>query len=484
MLIECDYIDNNFDMESFMKTLNLIALGTVLALLIAGCSFSIPPKGGYTDTNLPIVSISGHIEDMKSVAFEWKDVDDSKVKGIYVYRSSENGNDSKLKIYDKITNRFATHYEDTDVKPNTRYMYAFTTYSKKYQSEKSMIISVTTLPILTSVSWIAAVQNMPRSVKILWKPQTNPRVSGYILERKSLRDSDFKKLASIDGRFSVEYVDTDLDNGELYQYRLRAVTYDDLISTPSMVVQAVTKSIPSDIQGLTITTNLPQKIKLIWQPSTIKNLNYYKIYRGKRAWSSFFSHFKYYANVTDTTFVDDIPENGKKYFYKITAVNKDGLEGNTEILAQEGSTLAAPDTPTSFEVKIVGKKAELKWKESDPKAKTFTVTKTSKVGWFGSSKTKEITGLTGTSYTDSEVYSKVRYKYNVVAVDENNISSEPTNDINLFTKKDLPPFSYNAIQENNETKSDSVKPQEKKPNPTPETNSSVKAAPNLDTSTL
>ena len=110
-----------------MKLLNLITLSSVLALLLSGCNGSTPtPPEDAIDTTLPVISLNGHMEDMKSIAFEWKDVKDPRVAGIYVYRNDPQKDDTQISRYATVDNRFATHYEDNGVVPNTKYQYFFT----------------------------------------------------------------------------------------------------------------------------------------------------------------------------------------------------------------------------------------------------------------------------------------------------------------------------------------------------------------------
>ena len=459
-----------------MKILNLITLSSALVLLLSGCNGSTPtPPEDAIDTTLPIISINGHMEDMKSVAFEWKDTKDPRVAGIYVYRNNPAKDDSQITRYATVENRFATHYIDNNVIPNTKYQYFFTTFSEKAQSQKSETLTVSTLPIFESVAWIDSVQNMPRSVKILWRPHTNPRVNGYILERKSLKDDDFKDITHIDGRLSAEYIDTKLDDGQIYKYRVRAVTFDNIESTPSQVVQAVTKQLPPDIQGLTVTNNLPKKIKLSWQPSTVSDFAYYKLYRGESATGN----LEYHIKLTSNNFIDDVQEDGKQYFYRVTAVDKDGLESDSTTPALQGITLAKPKTPDMMEAKIVNNKAELRWISSDRRIRSYTLIKTAKKGWFDS-QVDEIRGITDTRFTDSNIYAGIVYNYQVMGVDEFNISSEPSSEATI---------SSDALPIQGEQKrviqNDAQNIQTSKPAAAPKpVKTSIEAAPDLDTGSL
>ena len=462
-----------------MKILNLITLSSALALLLSGCNGSTPtPPEDAIDTSLPVISINGHMEDMKSIAFEWKDVKDPRVTGIYVYRNDPQKDDSQITRYATLDNRFATHYEDNGVVPNTKYQYFFTTFSDKAQSQKSNTLSVSSLPVLPSVAWIDSIQNMPKSVKILWRPHTDLRVNSYILERKSLADDDFKEIAHINGRLNAEYIDNNLNNGQIYKYRIRAVTFDNVESTPSQVVQAVTKLLPPDIQGLTVSNNLPKKIKLSWQPSSVSDFAYYKLYRGESATGTLDYHGKLITN----SFTDDVQDDGKQYFYRVTAVDKDGLEGDTSIPALQGITLAKPKTPDMMEAKIVNNKAELRWISSDRRIKSYTLIKTARKGWFDSN-VDEIRSITDTRFTDPNVYAGTVYKYQVMGVDENNISSEPSTEATISSDALPIQGEQKRVLQNNLQNTQISKPVVTTPTPEP-VKSTVEAAPDLDTGSL
>ena len=459
-----------------MKLSNLILSAATLALLISGCGPQpTPPPKDIVDTRLPTVSLNGHIEDLKSVAFEWKSNNDPELRGIYVYRNDPEKSD-QMQRYATINNRFATHYVDKDVKPDTTYKYFFTTFSQNARSENSETVTVHTLA-LSPVVWIQSIQNMPRSVKIIWRIHTNPEVDGYIIERKSLQDDKFQEVAHLNGRLNAEYIDTDLKDGQVYKYRVRAVTFNDVISTPSAIVQAVTKHLPPDVTNFIVTNNLPKKIRLSWQPTIIKDFAYYKIYRDTSATGS----MNYYAKVTNPEFIDDVNADGAEYFYKVTVVDEDGLESDTNVPAIQGLTLAKPKPPALLEAKIVDNKALLKWSQVDPRTTNYTIIKTTKTGWL-SSKVDEIRGVNTTTFTDPDVFSGVEYTYQIVAVDKNGIESEPSMEVHLASDT-LPPYVEKKEDQKKEVDEPKSEPIEPKTKPSTD-KSNIKAAPDLDTSLL
>ena len=70
---------------------------------------------------------------MTEVGFEWNPVTDESVVGYYLYRSNPNDANSKMQLVANIKDRFATHYVDRDLAPETTYSYQMRTYSSNYQ---------------------------------------------------------------------------------------------------------------------------------------------------------------------------------------------------------------------------------------------------------------------------------------------------------------------------------------------------------------
>ena len=247
-----------------MKLWTLSTLCAASLLILSGCVASPkPPEEIKVDASLPKVELTknGVIADMKTVAFEWSSIKDPRVEGIYVYKENFTSQEGGVfEQYDIIKNRFQTHYLDQNLEPDTKYNYKFRTFSKDAYGIESNVVSVNTLPVLASVSWIHSIAGMPRSAKIIWRPHFNNRVSSYIIERKTLESQKWKKLDTIKGRLNAEYIDEDLDDNHVYIYRVKVVTHDGIVSTPSQAVKVVTKALPEPIVNIKTTNNLPKKI--------------------------------------------------------------------------------------------------------------------------------------------------------------------------------------------------------------------------------
>ncbi len=419
-----------------MKLLTLSTLFTASLLILSGCSgvSPKPKKEVVIDNTLPMVTLTknGTVVDMKAIAFEWKSIKDPRVKGIYIYKKNPDTKETKNKLeyYKTIENRFTTHYVDMDVVPDTKYSYAFKTFSKEAEGVQSRVIVLNSLPVLESVSWIYSITDMPRSAKIIWRPHSNQKVKSYIIERKTLEDEKWEELAVVDGRLNAEYIDLNLKDNFVYNYRIRVQTYDDIISSPSKIVKVITKALPKGISKITTTKNLPKKIKISWEKSTAKDFGLYYLYRSESVDGSYDLIAKLYNN----KFEDKIDEDGKSYFYRVSVVDKDGLESKHKKLSVQGMTLPKPETPNVVKANEVGGNIELTWSSSDSRIKTFTVTRTHKKSWIDQV-SEDFEGVKGNRFVNRNILPDSEYTYIIYGIDKYGIKSEPSIEVKIKTKE-------------------------------------------------
>lgn len=419
-----------------MKLSIQILLLTVLIALFSGCTHIPKPKAEVPiDKSLPVIKLTknGVITDMNSIAFEWESLKNDAIEGVYVYKLSPNSTEKKPSYYATIHNRFSTHFVDNDVVPDTKYTYAFQTFSKKSQSPSSEYVIVNTLPVLQSVSWIHSIPNMPRSAKIIWRPHNNQKVKSYIIERNTLENEDWKTHATVEGRLTAEFIDLDLKDKYTYKYRVRVKTFDNIISTPSEIVKVVTKALPKEVDNITATRDLPRKIEIRWDKTDNADFERYYVYRSKDIKSSYELVAKLYNNI----FVDEIGEDGKQFFYRVSVVDKDGLESKHEEHSMQGITLVKPNPPALFEAKLINGKVELKWDKVDSRIKTYTVSKRIKKGFFNEA-VEEYTEIKEMKYIDSDIEPDTIYYYRVYGIDVHGIKSEPSIEVELKSPKGNP----------------------------------------------
>ena len=413
-----------------MKLSTLIISSTAFLLILSGCGAKpTPKKEAKVDATLPIVSLTknGVFADMNAVAFEWESLrSDARVEGIYIYKQEIDKNSSKDEYYETIDNRFVTHYLDSKITPNTRYRYYFKTFSSEAESQKSRAVVVKSLEVFNSVSWIHSIQEMPRSAKIIWRPHANQKVKSYSIQRRTLEDNEWTTIATVNGRLSAEYIDDELKDNHVYLYRVRCNTFDGLTSAPSETVKAVTKALPKTITNIQASRDLPKKIKLTWDDSDAKDFGLYYVYRS----DSIDGNYELIAKLYNNVHIDVIDEDQKEYFYRVSAVDKDGLESENKINTIQGTTLRRPKAPALVEARLINNKIELIWSKVDARAKSYTVTKRFNEGWF-KEKIEDFEGITKRRFTDYKIKPSTSYYYTVYAVDENSIKSDSSIEVEL-----------------------------------------------------
>jgi fibronectin type 3 domain-containing protein len=408
---------------------------------MAGCSLSQSPSTPITpkiDTNLPIIDYEKvrMLADIKSIALEWQGTSIEDAKGYYIYRSNLQKDGEQLKRVATIEDKYAKHWVDSDLEPETHYIYAISVAGPNgTESQPSRSKGVKTLPLLDSVSFIHATSYLPRKVRIEWRPHESYAVEKYIVERNTQKTSEWKEIATIKNRLNAEYIDNDLKDNATYTYRIKSVTFDNIISKPSVNVTATTKPLPTSVSELMATKDEPRKIVLAWVHSTQEDIVHYNVYFSSQADGSY--QKLQTIPITSNRIEHLINEDAKTYYYKVTTVDKDGLETDIKLLpAAQGMTLSAPMQPTITLALIKDNTVILNWAKGDQRAKTYNIYKTQKTGLFDS-ETKVIKNVNDLRYEDTDVTRGVTYTYQIEAVDEFELVSPktPKASLEIPTKK-------------------------------------------------
>jgi len=226
-----------------MMSQNQKRLKTILTILLLNITFFTEANALFTNTSLPRVTGVRAVVDRNSVGFEWKSLAKFKnVTGINVYRAVARAGLKQIYIkIDAITNRFATHYVDTKVKPNTKYFYTFTTTSGLSESLYGDIIPVKTMPPYKKIKLVEAKEVDWGVVKLLWVPSSEPTVTEYIIQRKKLNDKRWFYLDTVKGRLYPEFIDATAKRGNIYMYRVFARDANGLSSIASNALKVEVK---------------------------------------------------------------------------------------------------------------------------------------------------------------------------------------------------------------------------------------------------
>lgn len=194
-----------------------------LKILLLSIALLTTLEAFFTDYSLPKVTGVKTVVDRNSVGFEWKALFKyGNVSGINIYRAKAHRGPKQVYIkIASISNRYATHFVDTNIEPNTKYFYTFTTSSGLSESAYGDIVPIQTKPPYPAVKLVSADVVGRNVVKLLWVPSSEPTVSQYVIERKG-KDGRWHYLKTIKGRLYPEFVDTTVILGQRYSYRVFA----------------------------------------------------------------------------------------------------------------------------------------------------------------------------------------------------------------------------------------------------------------------
>lgn len=407
--------------------LRVASISILIYLFIIGCSKSIESIEPDIDSSLPKVESIKTLSDIKSIAFEWKNVDEPRVKGYYLYRGEST---EKLKRVAKIDDRFSSHYADRELKPDTLYLYRFSSFDESgKESELSETVKVKTLKPLKSVTFIKAVGNLPRKVKIIWRPHQSSRVKEYIVQRSEFAGGKWREIARVSGKLQAEYIDRGLKDNYTYRYRVKVETFDKIVSLPSEVVEVTTKKLPPKIKDLSATTDRAGEILLNWTKIESEDIAYYNIYRAKSATGD----FELIKKVENNKIKDVIGTPNTIRFYRVSAIDRDDLESKLSEPIM-GSTISLPEVPVIKSAGFADKEEILiSWNSTD-RAKKFIVLKEEK-SLLGS-RIYEFTNINTKEFRDRDLKVGVEYIYSIKAVDEHGLISKPTVGIKLMIPKE------------------------------------------------
>lgn len=422
-------------MTKLMQTTSL----TALLLLLSGCNnlnnnLNTPQKPKIDET-LEVVDNTSlkSISDMTAIAFEWKKVEDPRVIGYNFYRANMHKDGRRLKLIDSVKNKYSTHFVDTKLEPNTKYVYQISSKAANgIESNTTNAYVTQTLPRIVPVSFVQALSDLPNRIKIVWRPHPDLRVEYYKIEKFNSTLNEWNTEKKIKGRLQSEYIDTNLDNDESFKYRITAYTFEDIATNPSSAVIAKTKALPMGVQQLRATNNEPKKILVGWEASVTPDVIKYEILRSSIK-SFGFSKLKV-VNKNTFAYTDEINEDGKEYFYKVISIDKDSLKSSSKVDAVKGATLNKPSKPTITLAQIQGSKAILNWLPSDDRAISYNVYKKTMLNFF-ESKTEKFTDIKDLRFEDNNIITGIEYKYSIQANDTYGLMSKKTEDASLILPK-------------------------------------------------
>lgn len=152
------------------------------------------------------------------------------------------------------------------------------------------------------------------------------------------------------------YMDTLVTNGEGYNYIVRAVNWVGE-SDASNKVRAIPKTTPSPPYDVVVLDG-DGYVEITWEEPYDggAKITGYKIYRGTVSGGEV---FLYSVEATNTTYNDTTVENGKIYYYYVTALNEVGESSPSE--ERSASPMGPPEHPSNLQITVEKDSVKLTW---------------------------------------------------------------------------------------------------------------------------
>lgn len=339
----------------------------------------------------------------KSITLTWTAPSDggTAVTGYKIYRGSASGGESLLRLIEP-----GTVYVDVGLPDNMLYYYKIRAINSQGDGPLSSEVSARTFD-RPGAPQNVIISSGDSFATLSWSaPSYNggSPIIGYNIYRNT--SGEWSLAASL---VPSPYVDTGLQNGQVYGYMVRAVNSLGEGSS-SEEVNIMPARVP-DAPLLTATGGL-RSVNLTWTSPTFSggtNITGYAIYRGVASGQEVFL-----ASVGNIyTFLDSGLSDGTTYYYRITALNERG-EGSPS-LEVSATTLGLPGKPVNLSVQPTGVNMHLSW--APPTSNGGAEITSYRVYRGTSAETMvSIAQVTGTDYDDPDPENGETYIYYVTAM--------------------------------------------------------------------
>jgi len=256
---------------------------------------------------------------------------------------------------------------------------------------------------------------------------TETGVKEYIVSRSTAASGAYEEIKRLrtKRRASFSFKDRDVQTDCTYLYRYRVITKQGFISPFSEAAKARTKPVPQAPTGLRASGIQARGVSLSWKPNPEKDIQRYIIYRSDAAGKEYKKIEAHPGNKTD--FIDTKLADGKTYYYKIKAVDADGLESEFSQTIS-AMTKALPPSPKAIKAEGGKGRITISWEAVSEAEITRYYIYRKKAFRF-----KRI-GVTRTiTYTDANLRNGNTYRYKVTAVDNDGLESPFSQEVSATT---------------------------------------------------
>ncbi len=300
--------------------------------------------------------------------------------------------------------------------------YKFCLTSVTDQGEESPCSDFVSIRTISPPTLYIIKDNLLREIDLGW--YKIEKIKGYKLYRR-LPGEDWEKIVNIYDEDKTQYLDKkDLKDGLTYEYYLTA--YDSEEETGhSNVVRAKTKDLPPPPSNIRAQSGMVKSVLITWTPVNDEDIGGYIIYRGLDVKDMY--EIAKVKGFTRSSYLDkgsltEPLEDGHTYYYAISSFNLFNAEGEISE-AVKATTKSRPKPVKDFEGGIEDNKIVLRWsKNKEPDIRAYILYRSSnKRSW------SELIQLPSNQiqYEDYDIKPDVVYSYKIIAVDKDNLQSDP-----------------------------------------------------------
>jgi len=392
--------------------------------------------------NLPSAQIVSHRGRIRAAVVEVFPDPPQSIKGYRLLRSrTRDGVYSEVGMFPN-TGKSAITLEDTGLLDAETYYYLVETVSVHALSGPPVgPFKITTTGPPRPVMELRAESGWARRAPLYWTPVSEQEVKGYMIFRSAREHGPYEMIKFIKGAEQNHYVDKGkpggffgpaegLGDAKKYFYKIQVVNVVDVRSPDSPVAYAVTKPVPVSVSGVQTNQLEVKQVTISWTPSPEEDIAKYEIYRGDSP-DNIKKHVKSVpaANGARLTFTDTSLDDGRTYFYRIRAIDKDRLVG--EFSERVVSlTKPVPEKPVGLDAQLWDGGIRLTWKRNAEDDITHYEVHERSFLWRKIGETPEILYR-----YNSELKPGKTFTFRIKAVDATNLKSDPSDEISVTIPK-------------------------------------------------
>ena len=309
-----------------------------------------------------------------------------------VFRSESRGTG-----YSLLGTTTATSYTNTGAAVGKTYYYRVKAVNSVGTSGHSNIVSGKAKTAAPAAPSVTAGNSSTGKPKLTWNA-----VSGavkYEVYRSTRQNSGYSLLGTTT---STSYVNTGASTGTTYYYRVKAVNRNGLARGYSNIVSGKAKAAAPAAPSVTAGNSSTGKPRLTWK--AVSGAVSYRIYRSESRGTG----YSLLGTTSSTSYVNTGAAAGKTYYYRVKAVNRDGMASGYSNIVSGKATLPAP--VLNIGLSVSSGKPMLAW-DAVPGATSYRIYRSTSRGTGYSL----LATTTSTSYVNTSAAKGTTYYYRVKA---------------------------------------------------------------------